>query len=333
MHSNKRHAEQVMRAGDIIALVGLKETTTGDTICALDFPVVFERMVFPETVLSRSIEPKSTVDEEKLVAALERLADEDPTCQVNEDKETGQRLLSGMGELHVEILIDRLVREFNIGVHVGKPQVSYRETVTGGADATAEISQVLGGKSQYAKVRLHVEKADPDEGIIFTSEPQQPEQFIQAIQQGIIEASSGGMLSGFPLVGIKTTVRHIDFREEDSTEMSFKIAGITAFKDACQKAQAALLEPMMKIEIVVPSENMGSVINDLNGRRGKVLGISQRKDLQVVDAEVPLSEMFGYATALRSLTQGRAVYTMQFDRYELMSRMEQDTILKRIGRQ
>ena len=290
-------------------------------------------MVFPETVLSRSIEPKSTIDEEKLVSALERLADEDPTCQVTVDTETGQRLISGMGELHVEILIDRLVREFSIGVHVGKPQVSYRETVTGHAQVTSEISQILGGKAQYAKVTLKIEKADPEEGIVFFAGDLQPAHFITAIQQGITEASSGGMLSGFPLVGIKATVKEIQFREEDSTEMAFKIAGITAFKDACLKAQGTLLEPMMKIEIVVPAENMGSVINDMNSRRGKVLGISQRKELQVIDADVPLSEMFGYATALRSLTQGRAVYTMQFDRYELMGRMEQDGVLRRIGRQ
>ncbi len=333
MHSNKRHAEQVMRAGDIVALVGLKGTTTGDTICDPGFPVSFEQMIFPETVLSRSIEPKSTVDEEKLVTALERLADEDPTCQVAVDNETGQRLISGMGELHVEILIDRLVREFNIGVHVGKPQVSYRETVTKKALVTTEIAQLLGGKSQYAQVTLSVERADPEDGIVFNAGALEPAQFITAIHQGILEASSGGMLSGFPLVGIKVALKDIKFREEDSTEMAFKIAGITAFKEACQKAQAALLEPMMKIEIVVPAEGMGSVINDMNSRRGKVLGIAQRKDLQVVDADVPLSEMFGYATALRSLTQGRAVYTMQFDRYEIMGRTEQDSILRRIGRQ
>ncbi len=335
MHSNKRHAEQLMHTGDIIALVGLKETTTGDTICDPDFPVVYERMTFPATVLSRSIEPKSTVDEEKLVNALERLSDEDPTCQVTTDADTGQRLISGMGELHVEILIDRLVREFNIGVHVGKPQVSYRETVTKKSEVTTEITQLIGGKSHYAKVVLQIEPIEPAAGIQITAVPAVtalPQPFIAAIQQGINEASSGGMLSGYPLVGIKAVVRDIHYREEDSTEMGFKIAGITAFKEACDKAVPALLEPMMKIEIVVPVEHMGPVINDMNSRRGKVLGITQRKDVQVVGAEVPLSEMFGYATALRSLTQGRAVYTMQFDRYEVMGRVEQELLLRQIGR-
>jgi len=336
MHSNKRHAEQVMSAGDIVALVGLRETTTGDTLCDQDFPVVFERMSFPEPVLFRSIEPKSTVDEEKLVSALERLSDEDPTCRVMVDVDTGQRLIGGMGELHVEILIDRLVREFNVGVYVGKPQVSYRETVTKEAEATAEIAQMIGGKGQYAKVSLVVSPIVADRGIVFVSEVPGlavAAQFLAAIQQGVTEASSGGMLSGYPLAGIEVTVKNIEFREEDSTEMAFKIAGISAFKNACAKGVPALLEPVMKIEIVVPVENMGSVINDMNSRRGKVIGINHRKDVQVVDADVPLSEMFGYATALRSLTQGRAVYTMQFDRYELMDRLEQGQLLRRIGRQ
>ncbi len=335
MHSNKRHAEQNMQAGDIVALVGLKTTTTGDTLCDPDFRIVYEKMVFPDTVLSRSIEPKSTVDEEKLNSALDRLADEDPTCLVTTDSETGQKLISGMGELHVEILIDRLVREFNVGVYVGKPQVSYRESVTKKSRVVIEFSQMIGGKSQYAKVSLGIEPVAADQGIVFdtSSVQSQPSQFIAALKQGVLEASGGGMLSGYSLTGIKTTIFEIGYREEDSTEMAFKIAGINAFREACEKAFPALLEPVMKIEIVVPVEHIGSVINDMNSRRGKVVGISQRKDMQVVDAEVPLSEMFGYATALRSLTQGRAGYTMQFDRYEFMNRTEQDAILRRIGRQ
>lgn len=336
MHSNKRHAEQHMEAGDILALVGLKEATTGDTICDYDTPVSFEKMVFPETVISRSIEPKSTVDEEKLIISLDRLADEDPTCRISVDSETGQRLISGMGELHVEILIDRLVREFNVGVHVGKPQVSYRETVTKQSKIVHELSQLIGGKSQFAKIELSVNQDNPDSGILFNvaeSEKNKPSQFIAAIKQGVLEASSGGLLSGYQLVGIKVSILKIDFHEEDSTEMGFKIAGVNAFKEACSKAEPAILEPLMKIEIIVPSDYMGAVINDMNSRRGKISGISQRKDAQVIDAEAPLSEMFGYATALRSLTQGRAIYTMQFDRYELMNKSEQDTILRRIGRQ
>jgi len=334
MHSNKRHAEQFMCAGDIIALVGPKFATTGDTLCSQDSPIVYERMVFPETVLSRSIEPKSTVDEEKLNSALERLTDEDPTCKVTTDSETGQRLLSGMGELHVEILIDRLIREFGVGVLVGKPQVSYRETITKSAKGSNEVAQIIGGRSHFASVSLSVSPINPETGIECTiSSNDVPAIFISALRQGIVEASSGGMLSGFELVGINVVVTHVGYREEDSTEMAFKIAGVNAFREACFKATSAILEPLMKIEIVVPSEYMGSVINDLNSRRGKVSGISQRKDIQVIDAEAPLSEMFGYATALRSLTQGRAVYTMQFDRYELTNKSEQDSILKRIGRQ
>ncbi len=335
MHSNKRHPEQMMQAGDIVGIVGLKESTTGDTICDPDFPIVYERMTFPEPVLSRSIEPKSSIDEEKLQSALERLCDEDPTCRVSVDSETGQRLISGMGELHVDILIDRLVREFNVGVHVGIPQVSYKETITKENEVTTEISQIIGGKSQYAKVVLKIEPIDPNKGINFEtniSDDQLPGCFVGAIKQGVIEASSGGMLSGYPLTGIRVSLKNINFREEDSTEMAFKIAGITAFKEACSQAEPALLEPMMKIEVVVPNEYIGGVINDLNSRRGKIIGISQRRDMQTIDADVPLAEMFGYATALRSLTQGRAVYTMQFDRFELMERAEQEQLLRRIGR-
>jgi elongation factor G len=335
MHSNKRHPEQVMRTGDIVALVGLKDTTTGDTICNADFPIVFERMIFPDPVLSRAIEPKSTADEDKLSAALQRLSDEDPTCRIRIDSETGQRLISGMGELHLEILVDRLVREFNIGVHVGNQQVSYRETVTSRVTEDFELNQTIGGKSQYAKITLKLEPVEAVKGIVFENSLQEaefPKSFVTAAKMGIEEASSGGMLSGYPLAGIKIILKDAHLREEDSTEMAFKIAGTMAFKQACAKAIPAILEPVMKIEIVAPSEYMGSTINDLSGRRGKVLGITARKDVQVIDGEAPLSEMFGYATALRSLTQGRAVYTMQFDRYEITAKVIQDEILKRIGR-
>jgi elongation factor G len=335
MHSNKRHAEQNMQVGDIVALVGLKETTTGDTIANIDFPIVYERMVFPDPVLSRSIEPKSTADEDKLSSALERLCDEDPTCQIDIDNETGQRLISGMGELHVEILVDRLIREFNIGVHVGNPQVSYKETITKNHTEHYELSQLIGGKSQFAAVEISVAPIPSSNGIIFSNRftnPEFPQEFIKSLEQGIVEASSGGSLSGYPLTGIQVILSNAQFREEDSTEMAFKIAGTMAFKLACTNASPALLEPVMKLEVVVPPEYMGSVINDLNSRRGKVSGIDARKDLQVIDAEAPLSEMFGYATALRSLTQGRAIYTMQLDRYEIMSKAVQDSILKRIGR-
>jgi len=335
MHSNKRHAEQSMQVGDIVGLVGLKDTTTGDTICDVDFPIVFEKMHFPEPVLSRSIEPKSTIDEEKLNLSLQKLTDEDPTCRVSIDNETGQRLISGMGELHLEILVDRLVREFNIGVHVGNQQVSYRETITKKVIEKVEFNQPVGGKSQYANITISVEPIEASQGIVVensVNDPQFTDSFLAAVRQGIEESSSGGSFSGYPLAGIKVVIKEVVHREEDSTEMAFKIAATMAYRQACVKAVPVILEPQMKLEVVVPSEYMGSVINDLNGRRGKISAIEARKDVQVIDAEAPLSEMFGYATALRSLTQGRAVYTMQFERYEITSKAVQDEILRRIGR-
>jgi elongation factor G len=335
MHANKRHAEQCMLAGEIYGLVGLKETSTGDTLCDADFPIVYERMEFPQPVLSRAIEPKNTVDEEKLAQALLRLCDEDPTCRVAVDSETGQRLISGMGELHVEILVDRLIREFGVGVHVGNPQVSYRESISGRAIEEVEFSQVMGGKSHYARVTVAIESAPPSGGIVFESAvaaAEFPAGFCAAVRQGVMEASSGGVLSGYPLTGVRAVLKNASFRTDDSTEMGFKIAGSMAFKQACGKAGPVLLEPVMALEVVVPAEYMGPVINDLNGRRGRILKIAARKDGQVVDAEAPLSEMFGYATGLRSLTQGRALHTMQFDRYEPTTPAIQETILRRIGR-
>jgi elongation factor G len=335
MHANKRHAEQFMHAGGIYGLVGLKDTTTGDTLCDPDFQVVYERMEFPTPVLSRSIEPKSTVDEEKLVQALSRLCDEDPTCTVKIDSETGQRLISGMGELHVEILVDRLIREFNVGVHVGNPQVSYRESISVDAEEEFEFSQLIGGKSHFARVVMGLHSIEASRGIEFVSSIKDktfPEPFVAAVRQGVMEASSGGVLSGYPLAGIKTVLKGASFRIDDSTEMGFKIAGTMAFKQACTKAKPVLMEPVMSVEVVVPVEYMGAVINDLNARRGKISGIVARKDAQVVDAEAPLAEMFGYATNLRSLTQGRAVYTMQLDRYEPTTPGIQELLLRRIGR-
>jgi elongation factor G len=335
MHANKRHAEQNMFAGEIYGLVGLKDTSTGDTLSDPDFQIVYERMAFPQPVLFRSIEPRSTADEEKLVTSLARLCDEDPTCQVTNDSETGQRLISGMGELHVEILVDRLIREFNVGVHVGNPQVSYRESVTSKVDEKIEHSQLIGGKSHYARVEISVEPVAASREIEFEStikDTSFPREFIAAVRQGVMEASGGGVLSGYPLAGIRTVLKGAAFRDEDSTEMGFKIAATMAFKQACTNAVPVLLEPVMRIEVVVPVDFMGPVIHDLNSRRGRIAGIAARKDVQIVDAEAPLSEMFGYATNLRSVTQGRAVYTMQFDRYEAMTKEIQDGILKRIGR-
>ncbi|MCL2219003.1 MAG: elongation factor G [Chitinispirillia bacterium] len=335
MHSNKRHAEQSMEAGDIVGLVGLRETTTGDTICDLDAPVIFERMSFPDPVLSRAIEPRSTADEEKLNQALERLVDEDPTCLVRVDSETGQRLISGMGELHVEILVDRLIKEFNVGVHVGKPQVSYKETVSASAVQEYEFSQLVGGKSHHGHVTISIGSIEASREIEFENKvpPETlPPEFVSAVRQGIVEAAGGGMMSGFQVAGVSVTLKSAAFNVDISTEIGFKIAASMAFKEACAKAGPAILEPIMSVEMVVPAEYMGSVINDFNSRRGKVLGIDARKDVQVVSGFAPLSEMFGYATALRSLSQGRAVYTMQLDRYEAAGKNIRDEILRRIGR-
>ncbi|MCL2181963.1 MAG: elongation factor G [Chitinispirillia bacterium] len=335
MHSNKRHAEQFMEAGDIVGLVGLRDTTTGDTICNLDAQVIFEQMTFPDPVLSRAIEPKSTADEEKLNQALERLVDEDPTCRVRLDSETGQRLISGMGELHVEILVDRLIKEFNVGVHVGKPQVSYKETVLGSAVQGYEFNQLVGGKSHHGNVTITIDSIGAEREVEFVNKvpPEAlPAALVSAVRQGVAEAAGGGVMSGFQAAGISVTLSSAKYVEDASTEIGFKIAASMAFKEACAKAGPAILEPIMSVEMVVPAEYMGSVIHDFNSRRGKVLGIDARKDVQVVSGEAPLSEMFGYATALRSLSQGRAVYTMQLDKYEAAGKNIQDEILRRIGR-
>lgn len=337
MHSNKRKPEDVFYAGEIMALVGLKEARTGDTICDLKNQICYEPMVFPEPVISRAIEPKSTADEEKLSLALARLVDEDPTCTVRHDKETGQKLISGMGELHLEILIDRLVKEFNVAASVGTPQVSYRESISAEATEEFEFAQVLGGKNQYARVVLAVKpiassiQCEIDDFQV-KSAGSVPIEYIQAVVSGISESFSGGTLSGYPLCGISTTIKAIQFRQEESTEMAFKIASANAFRLVCSKASQIILEPVMKVEIVTPQEYVGTVINDLNSRRGRVLNINSRKDIQVVEGDAPLSEMFGYATALRSLTQGRASYTMQFDRHETTPDSVQASILRKMGR-
>ncbi|MDR3012408.1 MAG: elongation factor G [Chitinispirillales bacterium] len=335
MHASKRHAEQFMEAGDIVGLVGLRDTTTGDTICTFDSPVIFEKMAFPDPVLSRAIEPKSTADEEKLNQALERLVDEDPTCKVRIDSETGQRLISGMGELHVEVLVDRLIKEFNVGVHVGKPQVSYKETIGSAVKQEYEFNQLVGGKSHYGHVTISVSPVEAAREIEFTSNVPSgslPAEFVSAVRQGVVEAAGGGVLSGFQMAGVSVALESAVYSVDSSTEIGFKIAGSMGFKEACLKAAPSILEPIMSVEMVVPAEYVGPVINDFNSRRGKVLGIDTKKDVQSISGEAPLSEMFGYATALRSLSQGRAVYTMQFDKYETTAKTVQDEVLRRIGR-
>jgi elongation factor G len=335
LHANRRKQIDIAGVGEIVGIVGLKDTVTGDTLCDAKNPVCFEPMVFPEPVVSQTIEPKSAADEEKLVIALSRLTDEDPTCRVTVDIDTGQRLISGMGELHLEILVDRLIREFNVGVHVGKQQVAYRETITDAACHQIEFVQPIGGKTQYADVTVSVSPVEPSKGIEFISEvsdPAVPAIFINAVKQGVLESCTGGEMTGYPVIGIKAVLKKLGIREDDTNEMACKIAGAMTFKQACAKAVPSLLEPMMKLEVVVPDEYVGAVVNDLNGRRGRISGINMLEGMQIVDGESPLSEMFGYATALRSLTQGRATYTMQFNRYELTGKVKQEQILKRIGR-
>jgi len=334
MHSNKRNSVDVMSAGDIVAIVGLKDTKTGDTICDFKKPVTFESMEFPQPVISVTIEPKSTGDEKKLEAALERLVDEDPTVVVKEDMETGQKLLSGMGELHLEILVDRLIKEFNVEAHVGKPQVSYRETISEEIKKEFEFEQMIGGKNLYAGASVTVSPKNDNSGVTFQSEVTEPayQAVVEAFKKGIEEASSGGVLSGYPVLGISVLLHSINSRDDESNEMAFKIAGSSLFRDICENAGPAIMEPIMKCDVSVPEDYVGTVINDLNSRRAKIIGINANKDIQIVDAEAPLSEMFGYATALRSLTQGRASYSMFFDRYERTSTPVQQEILKRIGR-
>jgi len=335
-HSNKRKPEERMRTGDILGIVGLRDTKTGDTICDPTKPIVFEAMTFPNPVIARSVEPKNTKDLDKLNEALGRLVDEDPTCVVTTDKETGQTLLSGMGELHLDILLDRLAREFGVQTHVGKQQVSYRESIQAEHSEVYEFSQLIGGKHHFARVTLRLKPVDCTKPVVVVERKAGvegvPRQFVDAVRQGVTEACSGGMLSGYPVLGIEVTIDRVEFREDDSTEMAFKIAGASAFNHTCAKCKPTVLEPMMQVEVVAPEEYVGTVINDLNSRRGKISAIHSRKDGQVVDGEAPLSEMFGYATALRSLTQGRAAYTMQFGRYDQTTPQVQEGILRSIGR-
>ncbi|MDD5674234.1 MAG: elongation factor G [Chitinivibrionales bacterium] len=335
MHSQKREPQEEFHAGQIMALVGLRDTKTGDTICALDNPIVYERMTFPSPVISQSIEPKSTADEEKLSLALDHLVDEDPTCTVSVDKETGQRLIAGMGELHLEILRDRLTREFNVGVHVGKQQVSYRESITQATTENFEFSQTIGGKNLYARIVLALTPIDPAQAVVFENKVAPgfvDQRFVAAVKQGVAEAATGGVLSGYPLVGVRVVCTHCYARENESNEMAFKIAATMGFNQACRNAGPVILEPMMKVELIAPENYMGALLSDLNSRRGKIIGITARSDGQVIDAETPLSEMFGYATSARSLSQGRALYTMQFDHYEATNKAIQEKLLASMGR-
>ncbi len=319
MHANKREEIKDVRAGDIAAAVGLKYTLTGDTLCDESSPVVLEAMEFPEPVISIAIEPKTKADQERLSQALMKLSQEDPSFRVSHDEETGQTLISGMGELHLDIIVDRLLREFKVGANVGKPQVAYRETITAPAKAEGKFVRQSGGRGQYGHVYLDIEPLEKGGGFEFVNKivgGAIPKEYIPAVEKGVKEAMESGIVSGYPVVDVKVTLYDGSYHEVDSSEMAFKIAGSMGFKEASKKARPVLLEPIMQVEVVTPEDYMGDVIGDLNSRRGKVQSMEKRGNAQVVRALVPLSEMFGYATDLRSKTQGRATYTMQFSHYE-----------------
>jgi elongation factor G len=319
MHANKREEIKEVYAGDIAAGVGLRTATTGDTLCDENDPIILESIEFPEPVISIAIEPKSKADQEKLGLSLQKLAAEDPSFRVRTDEETGQTIISGMGELHLEIIVDRLLREFNVGANVGKPQVAYKETVRKSVEQQGKFIRQTGGRGQYGDVWIKLEPQQPGVGFEFVDAVKGgaiPREYIPAVEKGIKEATENGALAGYPMVDVKVTLFDGSYHDVDSSEIAFKIAGSMAFKEAARKASPVLLEPIMSVEVVVPEDFMGDVIGDLNSRRGRVLGMDTRPAAQAIDARVPLAQMFGYATDLRSMTQGRATYTMQFSHYE-----------------
>ncbi|MFN8006336.1 MAG: elongation factor G [Terriglobia bacterium] len=333
MHANKREEIKDVFAGDIAAAVGLKNVITGDTICTEDAPVLLESMDFPVPVISVAIEPKTKGDQEKLGMALGKLAQEDPTFKVETDQETGQTIISGMGELHLEILVDRLFREFGVSANVGKPQVAYRETILKKADAEGKYIRQTGGRGQYGHVKLTVEPSEPGKGIDFINKivgGAIPKEYIGAVEKGVREALETGVLAGYEVQDVSVMLYDGSYHEVDSSEMAFKIAGSMAVKEACQRAKPALLEPIMKVEVVVPEDFMGPVVGDLNSRRGRIETTEPRAGSQVVTAYVPLSEMFGYSTDLRSKTQGRATYSMHFYHYEQAPKLVSDEIVARV---
>ncbi len=320
MHANKREEIDEVLAGDIAAAIGLKDTRTGDTLCIEDDPVILEAMRFPNPVIDVAIEPKTKADQDKMAIAMQKLAEEDPTFRIRTDVETGQTIIAGMGELHLEIIVERMRREFKVDANVGRPQVAFRETITRKVeDVEGKFIRQSGGKGQYGHVVIDLEPSKPGEGFIFEDKivgGSIPREFIKPIEAGIREALENGIQAGYPVVDVKATLTDGSYHDVDSSEMAFKIAGSMAFKTAAAKAKPIILEPIMDVEVVVPADFLGSVVGDLNSRRGKVGGMTQRGDAQVVDAHVPLAEMFGYSTTLRSATQGRAVYTMEFEQYE-----------------
>jgi len=332
MHANHREDIDEVNAGDIAAAVGLKYTKTGDTLCSEDDPILLEKIIFPEPVIQIAIEPKTKADQDKLSESLNRLSDEDPTFRINVDEETGQTLISGMGELHLEILVDRMKREFKVEANVGKPQVAYRETITQTVKSEGKFIKQSGGRGKYGHVWVEFSPNEPGKGYEFENAivgGVVPREYITPISAGIKEAMKNGVIAGFPVVDIKAKLFDGTYHDVDSDEISFKVAGSIAFKEGAKKAKPVLLEPIMDVEVVTPEEYLGDVMGDLNSRRGKIEGFSARKDAQVIKARVPLAEMFGYATILRSMTQGRAIYTMQFAVYQEVPKSIADEIAEK----
>ncbi|MBK8794485.1 MAG: elongation factor G [Holophaga sp.] len=333
MHANKREDITEVRTGDIGAAVGFKDVFTGETICDENHPVVLESMDFPDPVIQVAIEPKTKVDQEKMAIALQKLAQEDPTFKVHTDSETGQTIIAGMGELHLEIIVDRMMREFKVDANVGKPQVAYRETIRKKVDAEGKFVRQSGGRGQYGHVRITLEPNESGKGYEFVNGivgGVVPKEYIKPVDQGIQEATNSGILAGFPVVDVKVTLYDGSYHEVDSNEMAFKIAGSMAFKTACEKASPVLLEPIMAVEVEMPEDYMGDVIGNLNSRRGRIENMEERTGARVVTAKVPLAEMFAYSTTLRSMTQGRGTYTMQFSHYDEAPRNVAEEIVAKV---
>jgi len=333
MHANKREEIEEVMAGDIAAAIGLKDTRTGDTMTMEETPIILEAMKFPAPVIDVAIEPKTKADQDKLAIALQKLSEEDPTFRVHSDQETGQTIISGMGELHLEIIVDRMQREFKVDANIGRPQVAYRETIKKRVEKVeGKFIRQSGGKGQYGHVVINIEPAKQGEGFIFEDKIVGgviPREFIKPAEQGMREALEGGVLAGYPMVDVKAELVYGSYHDVDSSEMAFKIAGSMAIKEAARKAGAIILEPIMKVEVVSPDQYMGDVLGDLSSRRGRIGGMTQRGEAQVIDAQVPLSEMFGYSTKLRSMTQGRAVYSMEFAHYEEVPKSKAEEIISK----
>jgi elongation factor G len=333
MHANKREEIHEIWAGDICAAVGLKQLVTGDTICSEKDPIVLESIEFPTPVIAVAVEPKTKTDQEKMGLALSKLAQEDPTFKVHTDPDSGQTIISGMGELHLEIIVDRMMREYKVEANVGKPQVAYRETIRKASEAEGKYIRQTGGSGNYGHAKIRLEPNEAGKGYEFVNDTKGgsiPKEFIKPIDQGIREAMQGGILAGYEMVDVKATLYDGSYHDVDSNEMAFKIAGSIAFKEAARKASPVLLEPVMAVEVVVPEEYMGTIIGDLNSRRGRIEGMEHRAGSQVIKSHVPLSEMFGYATQMRSQTQGRATYSMHFARYEEAPRSVSEEIIARV---